>query len=468
MPSTELLRLTIAQLGELLRTKQVSPVEVTRVSLDYAEQQNGRYNAFIAIWREAALQAAHDAERRIGQGTYLGPLHGVPMALKDIFATRGCRVTNGSKIYAESTPDTDATVVARLRAAGAIFMGSLNLYQFACGSVANPDYGAVRNAWDTTRIAGGSSSGSGTAVAADLCFGTLGTDTGGSIRVPATLNGLVGLKPTYGRVSRHGIFPLSWSMDHAGPLSKDVRDTALLMNVIAGHDPHDPTTAQVPVPDYTAALTGDMHGVRIGVPHPYFFTALQPAVREAVAQALAQLTHLGAVVEEQTLRHLEEAPAALWTILSGDAGVVHEEHLHSRAADLDAEVRQLAQMGQDLRAADYIKAQRSRDVINAELLQALEQVDVLVTPTAPIVAPRLGESTVEIDGEAVPMRPALRRFTLPFNLAGLPACTVPCGFSSEGLPIGLQIIGKPFAEATVLRVAHAYESSTDWHRRHPA
>jgi aspartyl-tRNA(Asn)/glutamyl-tRNA(Gln) amidotransferase subunit A len=468
MPSTELLRLTIAQLGELLRTKQVSPVEVTRVSLDYAEQQNGRYNAFIAIWREAALQAAHDAERLIGQGTYLGPLHGVPMALKDIFATRGCRVTNGSKIYAESIPDADATVVARLRAAGAIFMGSLNLYQFACGSVANSDYGAVRNAWDTTRIAGGSSSGSGTAVAADLCFGTLGTDTGGSIRIPATLNGLVGLKPTYGRVSRHGIFPLSWSMDHAGPLSKDVRDTALLMNVIAGHDPHDPTTAQMPVPDYIAALTGDMRGVRIGVPHPYFFTALQPAVREAVAQALAQLTHLGAAVEEQTLRHLEEAPAALWTITSGDAGVVHEEHLRTRAADLDPEVRQLAQMGQDLRAADYIKAQRSRDVINAELLQALEQVDVLVTPTAPIVAPRLGETTVEIDGEAVPMRPALRRFTLPFNLAGLPACTVPCGFSSEGLPIGLQIIGKPFAEATVLRVAHAYESSTDWHRRHPA
>jgi aspartyl-tRNA(Asn)/glutamyl-tRNA(Gln) amidotransferase subunit A len=187
-----------------------------------------------------------------------------------------------------------------------------------------------------------------------------------------------------------------------------------------------------------------------------------------VAQALAQLTHLGAAVEEQTLRHLEEAPAALWTITSGDAGVVHEEHLRTRAADLDPEVRQLAQMGQDLRAADYIKAQRSRDVINAELLQALEQVDVLVTPTAPIVAPRLGETTVEIDGEAVPMRPALRRFTLPFNLAGLPACTVPCGFSSEGLPIGLQIIGKPFAEATVLRVAHAYESSTDWHRRHPA
>ena len=214
MPSTELLRLTIAQLGELLRTKQVSPVEVTRASLDCAEQQNSRYNAFIAIWREAALQAAHDAERAIRQGTYLGPLHGVPMALKDIFATRGCRVTNGSKIYAESTPDADATVVARLRAAGAIFIGSLNLYQFACGSVANPDYGAVRNAWDTTRIARGSSSGSGTAVAADLCFGTLGTDTGGSIRVPATLNGVVGLKPTYGRVSRHGISPSPglWTM----------------------------------------------------------------------------------------------------------------------------------------------------------------------------------------------------------------------------------------------------------------
>ncbi len=239
------------------------------------------------------MKAARDAEREIAGGNYRGPLHGVPIALKDIFAMRGCMVTNGSQIYAHAVSDDDATVVERLRSAGAIFMGSLNLYQFACGTVMNPDYGPVRNAWNRDHIAGGSSSGSGTAVAADMCFGTLGTDTGGSIRIPAVLNGIVGLKPTYGRVSRHGVFPLSASLDHAGPLTKDVRDTALMMNVIAGYDPNDPTTSQLPVPDYTASLIGEMDGVRVGLPQPYFFDDLQPSVRDAVMRAIEQLTQLG-------------------------------------------------------------------------------------------------------------------------------------------------------------------------------
>ncbi len=467
MDATALCRLTIGQLAELIRSRDVSPVEATEAALSRAEQLNEGYNAFIAIWREDALVAARAAEREIAGGNYRGPLHGVPIALKDIFATRGCVVTNGSQIYAHTVSDDDATVVERLRSAGAIFMGTLNLYQFACGTVMNPDYGPVRNAWNRDHIAGGSSSGSGTAVAADMCFGTLGTDTGGSIRIPAVLNGIVGLKPTYGRVSRHGVFPLSASLDHAGPMTKDVRDTALMMNVIAGYDPNDPSTSQLPVPDYTASLIGEIDGVRVGMPQPYFFDDLQSSVRDAVMQAIAQLAELGGQVEEQTLNHLDEAPHVLWDQIAGDTGVVHADHLAAHAEILDPDVRQLAERGARLLATDYVKAQQRRDEIRQEILQALENTDVLVTPTSPIVSPRLGDDTVEMDGGAVPMRPMLRRLTLPFNLSGLPACTVPCGISPDGLPIGLQIIGKPFDEATVLRVAHAYELATNWHQQRP-
>ncbi|MEE9146139.1 MAG: amidase [Candidatus Tectomicrobia bacterium] len=467
MDAAALCQLTIWQLGDVIRTRQVSPVDATLAALERSEQLNERYNAFIAIWREEALQAAHEAEREIATGHYHGPLHGVPMALKDIFATRGHVVTNGSRIYADRVCDHDATVVARLRAAGAIFIGSLNLYQFACGTVMNPDYGPVRNAWNAEHIAGGSSSGSGTAVAADMCYGTLGTDTGGSIRIPATLNGIVGLKPTYGRVSRHGIFPLSWSMDHAGPLAKDVRDAALIMNVIAGHDPNDPTTSNLRVPDFTAALTGDINGIRVGMPQPYFFEALQASVQEAVMQAITQLTHLGARVEEKTINGLDQAPQVLWDLITADAGVVHEAHLSTHAEVLDPDVRQLGEQGLRLMASDYVKAQIAREAMKQDMMQALDNVDVLVTPTSPIVTPKLGDDQVDIDGSQVPMRPALRRFTLPFNLSGLPACTIPCGLSPDGLPIGLQIIGKPFDEATVLRLAHAYERSTTWHQLRP-
>jgi aspartyl-tRNA(Asn)/glutamyl-tRNA(Gln) amidotransferase subunit A len=468
MDATTLCRLTLAQLGDLIRSRDISPVEATEAALARAERLDGDYNAFIAIWRDDAIRAARDAEREIASGNYRGPLHGVPIALKDIFATRGAIVTNGSRIYAQVVSDDDATVVERLRAAGAIFIGSLNLYQFACGTVMNPDYGPVRNAWNREHIAGGSSSGSGTAVAADMCFGSLGTDTGGSIRIPAVLNGIVGLKPTYGRVSRHGVFPLSGSLDHIGPLTKDVRDTALMMNVIAGYDPDDPTTSDLPVPDYTTALIGEIDGVRVGLPQPYFFEDLQPSVRAAVMQAIEQLAQLGGVVQEQTLHHLDRAPEALWDLITGDAGVVHADHLAARADILDPDVRQLAERGARLLATDYIKAQQSREAITRELLQALARTDVLVTPTSPIVSPRLGDDTVEIGGRAVSMRPMLRRLTLPFNLSGLPACTIPCGISPDGLPIGLQIIGKPFDEATVLRVAHAYERVTTWHQQRPA
>jgi aspartyl-tRNA(Asn)/glutamyl-tRNA(Gln) amidotransferase subunit A len=467
MNPIEICRLTIGQLAELLRTRQLSPVEVVQAALDRAEQLNARFNAFITIARQEALQTAKEAEQAILQGRYRGPLHGVPIALKDIFATQGLRTTHGSKIYADWIPDFDATVVARLRHAGAIFMGTLNLYQFACGGVMNPQCGPVRNAWDTARIAGGSSSGSGTAVAADLCFGTLGTDTGGSVRIPAALNGVVGLKPTYGLVSRQGIFPLCWSMDHAGPLTKDVRDTALMLQAIAGYDAKDATTARAAVPDYAAALTGEIRGVRIGVPRTYFFQGLQPAVREAVTQAIAHLEQLGATRHDVPLPYLDRAPSILWTIIAADAAAIHATHLRTRAADLDPEVRLLVQLGHLIRTSDYLKAQRGRELIRRATVQVLAGVDVLVTPTSPMVAPKLSDTTVDIDGQQLPMRSTLRRLTLPFNLSGLPAITIPCGFSPEGLPIGLQIIGKPFDEAMVLRVAHAYECSFDWHQRHP-
>jgi aspartyl-tRNA(Asn)/glutamyl-tRNA(Gln) amidotransferase subunit A len=467
MDATTICRLTIGQLEELIRRRDISPVEATEATLERAERLNGAYNAFIAIWRDDALKAAREAEQEIAAGRYRGPLHGVPIALKDIFATRGAIVTNGSQIYAHAVSDYDATVVERLRSAGAIFIGSLNLYQFACGTVMNPDYGPVLNAWNRDHIAGGSSSGSGTAVAADMCFGSLGTDTGGSIRIPAALNGIVGFKPTYGRVSRYGVFPLSGALDHVGPLTKDVRDTALMMNVIAGYDPNDPTTSDLPVPDYTTALIGEIDGMRIGMPQPYFFEDLQPSVRVAIMQAIDQLAQLGGVVQEQTLHHLDRAPDALWDQIAGDAGVIHAEHLATHAAILDPDVRQLAEIGARLPATDFIQAQQDRETIKQELLQALGRADVLVTPTSPIVSPLLGDDTIDIGDKTLPMRPLLRRFTLPFNLSGLPSCTIPCGISPEGLPIGLQIIGKPFDEATVLRVAHAYECVTTWHQQRP-
>ncbi len=463
--------LTISELAALIGTRQVSPVEVTEAYLERIDEVEERVNAFITMMTDEALEAARRAEQAIQAGQYLGPLHGVPIGLKDLFYTRGVRTTAGSQVkrWAEFVPKEDATVVARLRQAGAIILGKLNLHEFAAGATSyNPHYGPCRNPWDLSRITGGSSGGSGAAVAAGLCAAAMGTDTGGSVRIPAALCGVVGLKPTYGRVSRHGIVPLAWSLDHAGPLTRSVRDAALVLNAIAGHDPRDPASAQVDVPDFTRHLDEGVRGLRVGVPREFFLDSAAREVRQAVERAIAVLAGLGAAVEEVSLPSARMVPLFHSVISMSEAATYHEEVIRYYANELTPNVRQRFETGAMLPAVHYIRAQRARALVRQEMASVLEQVDVLATPAAPITAPEIGQETVTTDHGEEPVLTLLSRFTSPFNDAGNPACTVPCGFDGTGLPIGLQVAGRAFDEATVLRVAHAYEQATEWHSRRPA
>jgi aspartyl-tRNA(Asn)/glutamyl-tRNA(Gln) amidotransferase subunit A len=387
--------------------------------------------------------------------------------LKDIFAMRGVQVTGGSKVLGRWMPDYDATVVARLKAAGAIFVGTLNLYEFATGAVLNPHYGPTHNPWHLDHTTGGSSTGSGAAVAAGIVYGSLGTDTGGSVRIPASLCGLVGLKPTYGRVSRYGVLPLSWSLDHVGPLTRTVRDTALLLSVIAGHDPNDATSSRLPVPDYVASLTGKVAGLRVGVPREFFFEGLNADVQPAVEQAIQQFTSLGVQVSEVSWASIQQVPA-LYAISLAEGAAAHEQWIRTQAEGYGADIRERMRLGLLVPATAYLKAQRMRMVLVRDLERILRDVDVLVTPTSAIPAPKLDAGPGEIGAPTGPMRSVLRRLTQPFNVTGSPAVTVPCGFSRDGLPIGLQLVGRPFEEARLLNLAHTYEQSTSWKDRHPA
>jgi aspartyl-tRNA(Asn)/glutamyl-tRNA(Gln) amidotransferase subunit A len=457
---------SLSDVAEQIHRQAISPVEVTRAVLERLERLNPRLNAFLAIFAEQALEAAKRAEQEIVAGQLRGPLHGVPLALKDIFALRGVRVTAGSKVLGTWVPEEDATVVGRLKAAGAIFVGTLNLYEFATGAVLNPHYGPTHNPWQLDHTTGGSSTGSGAAVAAGIVYGTLGTDTGGSVRIPAALCGLVGFKPTYGRVSRHGVVPLAWSLDHVGPLTRTVRDTALLTSVIAGHDPRDATTSRQPVPDYVAALTGAVAGMRVGVPRELFFEGLDADVQQAVEQAIQQLQALGARVTEVSWDSIRQVPA-LYAISLAEGAAAHEGWIRARADFYGADVRERMRQGLLVPAVAYLKAQRLRALVMRDLDQVFRDVDVLVTPTSPITAPKLDSGPGEIGAPLGALRSTLRRLTLPFNITGSPAVSVPCGFSRDGLPIGLQLVSRPFDEARLLNLAHAYEQSTPWKDRHP-
>jgi aspartyl-tRNA(Asn)/glutamyl-tRNA(Gln) amidotransferase subunit A len=466
MSGQELLFRSLSDVAEQIRRRHVSPVEVTQAALAQLDRLNPRLNAFIAVLAEQALEAAQRAEQDVAAGRPRGPLHGVPLALKDIFAMRGVQVTGGSKVLGTWVPEEDATVVARLQDAGAIFLGTLNLYEFATGAVLNPHYGPTHNPWGLDHTTGGSSTGSGAAVAAGIVYGTLGTDTGGSVRIPASFCGLVGLKPTYGRVSRHGVIPLAWSLDHVGPLTRTVRDTALLMSIIAGHDARDATTSRLPVPDYVAALTGDIAGVRLGIPREFFFEGLDADVQQAVEQAIEHLRALGAQVTEVSWASIRQVPG-LYAISLAEGAAAHEGWIRTRADFYGADVRERMRQGLLVPTVSYLKAQRLRALVMRDLQRIFHDVDVLVTPTAPIPAPKLDAGPGEIGAPTGALRSTMRRLTLPFNITGSPAVTVPCGFSGEGLPIGLQLVGRPFAEAPLLNLAYVYEQSTPWHARHP-
>jgi aspartyl-tRNA(Asn)/glutamyl-tRNA(Gln) amidotransferase subunit A len=467
MAELGLLLRSLSDIAEQIRRRDVSPVEVTRAVLDRLEHLNPRLNAVLTTLGEQALEAAKRAEQDLVAGRPCGPIHGVPLALKDIFALRGVQVTAGSKVLGTWVPDYDATVVARLKAAGAILVGTLHLYEFATGAMLNPHYGPTYNPWHLDHTTGGSSTGSGAAVAAGIVYGSLGTDTGGSVRIPASLCGLVGLKPTYGRVSRHGVIPLSWSLDHVGPLTRTVCDTALLMSVIAGHDPHDPTTSRLPVPDYVASLTGAVAGLRVGVPRECFFDGLDGDVQRAVEEAIQQLKSIRVQVSEVSWPSIGQAPA-LYTISLAEGVAAHEQWLRTRGEYYGADVRERMQQGLLVPATAYLKAQRFRTILMRHLEQVFQKVDFFVTPTTATPAPKLDAGPSEIGAPTGALRVSLRRFTQPFNLTGSPAITVPCGFSRDGLPIGLQLIGRPFDEARMLKLAHAYECSTPWKDHHPA
>jgi aspartyl-tRNA(Asn)/glutamyl-tRNA(Gln) amidotransferase subunit A len=486
--SDELTSLTAVEAAARIRAKLISPVELTQAYLDRIERLDGRLNSYVTVCQDEAMATARDAEGAVMAGGRLGPLHGVPMALKDLYDVAGVRTTAGAGAWAHRVPSEDCAAWERLQAAGAILLGKTHTHEWAYGTTGvNPHFGPARNPWDTERITGGSSSGSGAALGGDLCAAALGSDTGGSIRMPAALCGCVGIKPTYGRISRFGVTPLAWSLDHPGPMTRSVADAALLLGVMAGSDPCDPVALDVPVPDYLAEIgpnshISDLSRVRVAL-LPSFVEGCDPEVRLAVETALGVLIGLGAEAVEVAVPGPAESRAAMGVIIASEATAVHDPMLREHAAEYGSDVRERLQSGYAYSAVEYLAAQRIRRRLVEQYAQALERADVLLSPAVAIPAPRIGETTITIDGRvvdtaAVPSVAAgapfsyslaiLSRNTHPFNLTGQPVLSLPCGFTAAGLPVGLQISGRAWDEATVLRVAHAYEQNTDWHRRRPS
>ena len=460
MPNhAELLSFDVATLATKIRAKEISPVEVTEAYLARIELLREKILAYITVTAEDARVAARKAETEIVGGNWRGPFHGVPIALKDLCYTRGTLTTGGSKILAGFVPDFDCTIWVRLRAAGAVLLGKLNLHEFASGATnTNPHWGTCRNPYDLDRVPGGSSGGSGAAIAAKLAAATIGTDTGGSIRIPAAFCGCVGMKQTWSRVSRYGVLPLADSLDHAGPITRTVRDAALMLQVIAGNDPHDSTSSAEPVPDYAAALTGDLSGVRIGVIAD-LLSGLSDEVALSFNAALRALRALGAEVEEVKIANIDTASTIATNIMFAEAAEFHEQWMRTRAHEYGPDVRRMLEAGMMTPALYYVRAQRSRSAILAETMRALENHTVLVAPTASIPAPRIdvGGRALTDSGTPVDMVASVLRFTAPFNVTGQPALALPTGLSPAGLPLSMQFIGKPFDEATVFKVADAYE-----------
>jgi aspartyl-tRNA(Asn)/glutamyl-tRNA(Gln) amidotransferase subunit A len=463
----ELCDLPLLDVAEKIRSRQVSPVDVTKSVLSRIDALDGALNAFVTLLSEQALDDAREAEQEILAGRYRGPLHGVPVSVKDLFATGGVRTTAGSRVLADHLPDYDATVIERLRAAGAIVVGKTNMLEFAYAAV-HPDYGPTTNPWDAARSSSGSSSGSAVAVAAGMGYGSVGSDTGGSIRLPAAYSSIVGLKPTYGRVSRHGGIPVSWSADHFGPMTRTAADAAALLGAIAGEDPRDPTSGRVPVPDYVALLDGGLTGKRIGISDLYLRHHVDASVLVLVEQAIGMLEGLGAKIEEISLPPPAEAVTALLAILMPEATVYHLPWLREQPESYSAAVRERLELGAVTPAVSYIQGQQVRRRFIDMFLAAMEPVELLVTPTGP-TAPTLLEGDLTTGDDADPqLLAALIHFTGPFNLTGFPAVSIPCGFTPGRLPVGMQLVGKPWEEGSVLAAAHAYQQATDWHRRLPA
>lgn len=450
--------LTITRLSQHIRKKEISPVEVIDAFLERSEHAQKKLNVFITILDEHARKSARQAENEIVKGRYRGPLHGIPLAPKDLFFTAGIKTTCGSRILADFVPEEDATVISRLTDAGAILIGKTNMHEFAFGTTSqNPHYGNVGNPWDPERVAGGSSGGSAAAVATGCALLALGTDTGGSIRIPSALCGTAGIKPTFGRVSKHGVYPLCWSLDHPGPMTRTVADSSIALRYMAGHDPKDPCTRDIPVNDYFTGLTGDISGVRVGVPDTVYFEAIDPEVKAGVETAIDALKDLGATVTPVHIPDLDRASAATLLILSAEAAACLEKFHRTRPDEIGSDVRSRLDLGALHLSSSYIKAQRIRRMMQEYFTEVMMKVDVLATPGVSIPAPRQHEDTIRLDDKDIPVGVALTRCTRLLNLVGLPSVSLPVGFTKAGLPIGMQIAGRPFEEATALRVGEAYE-----------
>jgi aspartyl-tRNA(Asn)/glutamyl-tRNA(Gln) amidotransferase subunit A len=464
MEQNELCYLTIAEAAAGLRRKQFSAVELTDACLERIEAYDAKLHSFITLTADLALEQARHAEKELRGGDDRGPLHGIPIALKDLYATNGIRTTCHSAVLEHWVPDHNATTVTKLQEAGTALLGKLGMHEFAFGGPSlDAPFPAVRNPWNTAHIPGGSSSGSGAALAAGFCFGALGSDTGGSIRTPSSHCGIVGIKPTYGRCSRSGVIPLSWSLDHTGPMARTVEDCAIMLQVLAGYDPLDKASANVPVPNFHIGMKDGIKGLRIGVPRASWFNenlGIDPRTEAVFNQALKVLESLGAMIVDIDGKPFSLARKANQTLLVCEAYTYHEKTYQQTPLKFGSSVRRRMLEGAFLSAADYLTAQRARAVLNDQIRANFANVDVFAVPGAA----RPPEAFDSMDPNEQNMRPS---FTNPFNLTGLPAISVPCGFTEGNLPAGLQIVAPAFEEAICFRVAYAYEQATEWHKQRP-
>ncbi len=455
-----------SEAAAMIRERRISSRELTRLMLDRIERFNPSLNAYITVLAGQAMKQADAADQLLAGGTSLGPLHGVPVAVKDNMATAGIRTTAASRILVDWVPAQDATVVARLKRAGAVVLGKLNMYELAYGGV-HEDFGECRNPWDLTRACSASSSGPACVVGAGLAYGSLGSDTGGSVRLPAAACGVVGLKPTYGLVSRAGVVPGSYDLDHVGPLGRTVADVALLLQVVAGHDPADPACVRAAVPDFAAGLDRGLRGLTVGVPKRQASELLDREMGAAYQDALGVLEREGAVLLEVEVPDHIISRTVMWGISAPEIAESNRKTIRNRAQDYSPAVRSLIQHGEFLPATEYIHAQRVRQVIRNAYRRVMDEVDVIAMPVVPFAAYHVGAERIRVGDVEEDLMPALTRYCPPFNITGQPAISVPAGFDAAGLPLAFQIAGRWLEDGTVLRVASAYERAAGWHLRHP-
>jgi aspartyl-tRNA(Asn)/glutamyl-tRNA(Gln) amidotransferase subunit A len=457
--------LSLRDVAQRLRSKKVSPVEVTQACLDRIQAVEDKLTAFVLLTADAAMEAARQAEREIAAGQWKGELHGVPVALKDLYDIKGLPTTSSSKVRANYVAADDSACTTRLQQAGAVIVGKTHTHEFAYG-ISTP---TTRNPWNIEHMPGGSSGGSAAVLAARGCYMGMGSDTGGSIRIPASVCGTVGLKPTYGRVSRYGVTSLSWSLDHVGPLTRTVADAAVCLSALAGHDPRDPGSADEPVTDYAAALDKGVKGLRLGVPMNYYFDHVDPELEALVRAAIDRLRTEGVKIRDIEIPLADQIMAVEFGLCLPEASAYHMEMLRDRPDDYQEDVRLLLEAGEMVPATRYIQALRVRQVMKDAWRRLFDQVDAVIAPAVASPATKVGQKTVTwSDGTEEPITPLFVRLSAPANVTGLPAMAVPCGFTQAGLPVGFQVIGRPFDEMTVIRIGDAYQRMTDWHTRAPA